>query len=66
MGRRFGLFAVLFGTSLTLVALAGILQGSFAHDAGWQRFIGAMAGILLGIGIITWGGTKYADVGARI
>ncbi|AGN02922.1 hypothetical protein L593_14940 [Salinarchaeum sp. Harcht-Bsk1] len=66
MGRTLGLFAVLLGTSVVLVSHAGVVEGSFAHEAGWQRFIGAIGGTLVGIGIITWGGTKYAGVGARI
>jgi len=66
MGRRIALFAVLLGTVVTLVATAGILEGTFVRSDSWQPFVAAVGGVVLGFGLIAWGGIKYAGVGARI
>lgn len=66
MGRRLGLAAVVLGLVVTAVAFAGILDGRFARSAGWQPFVAALGGVVLGVGVTTWGGARYAGVGARI
>lgn len=66
MGRTIGLLAVLAGLVVTVAAVGGILEGSLAQSAGWQPFVGATVGIVVGLGLMGWGGTKYAGVGARI
>lgn len=66
MGRRLGMAVLLAGVVVTVVALGGIVEGSFAQNAGWRPFVAALAGVVLGVAMMGWGGTKYAGIGARI
>lgn len=66
MGRTLGLAVLFVGLVVTVAAVGGILEGSFAQSAGWRPFVAALAGIVVGVALMGWGGTKYAGVGARI
>jgi len=66
MGRTLGLTAIAIGLVVTAVAFAGIVDGGFARSAGWRPFVTALGGVLLGVATTTWGGAKYAGIGARV